>query len=253
MGTHPIFESDFDCLTESESQTMEKLSLSGFVSLLPNNLIVFAEDGEFDVPVACGKDSVVSGISKKKNTKPHYSIPVKFVFKEDPPITIVKLTKNRFVAVCERKLFLYQLGGGCLDTYILKPNEGAPVRSASSSEENSRFYIGSEDGTISYFKVTNAAINFETKITTPHEVTCMVAGTEELVTCDSLGCIYSWDIQFATPTLNWQLVISPAVSSLDFSCVCLTSESAIIGTFAGEIIVVQKGKVLCSINAHSGA
>ena len=169
--------------------------------------------------------------------------------------------------VCERKLFLYQLGGGCLDTYILKPNEGAPVRSASSSEENSRFYVGSEDGTISYFKVTNAAINFETKITTPHEVyfyfiryfyriskvTCMAAGTEELVTCDSQGCIYSWDIQFATPTLNWQLVISPAMSSHDFSCVCLTSESAIIGTFAGEIIVVQKGKVLCSINAHSGA
>ena len=66
------------------------------------------------------------------------------------------------MVACEREIYLYSLSGSCLDTYIL--NSDSPVTAGSSCEENSRFYLGFEDGSIAYMKVTGNCISSVVKI-----------------------------------------------------------------------------------------
>ena len=65
---------------------MKKITLTGSTSLLPNNLISFSS-GSDEVPVVCGKDSVAVG--KNCNNKEK----IKFVFQDNQPICVLKLTK----------------------------------------------------------------------------------------------------------------------------------------------------------------
>lgn len=66
------------------------------------------------------------------------------------------------MVACEREIYLYSLSGSCLDTYVL--NSDSPVTAGSSCEENSRFYLGFEDGSIAYMKVTGNCISSVVKI-----------------------------------------------------------------------------------------
>lgn len=222
---------------------MEKISLSGCTSLIPNNLITF-QTGDSCTPVVCGKDSVITGSSNNKAAR------LKINFKEDHPIRICKLTKGRFVIVAERKIFLYQFPGSSLDTYSV--TEGSVITAASSSEENSRFYVGLENGSICFLKVTGNTISLETNTpsgTSGHQITCMANNTEQLVTCDDVGNVKCWDIKFSVP----KLINLRQFSDTVFTCACLTTDGVILGTLFGEIIVLQQGKTICTINAHTGS
>lgn len=66
------------------------------------------------------------------------------------------------MVACEREIYLYSLSGSCLDTYIL--NSDSPVTAGSSCEENCRFYLGFQDGSIAYMKVTGNCISSVVKI-----------------------------------------------------------------------------------------
>merc|ERR1711917_225238 len=89
MGTHPIFESDFDCLTEIawalSDQHMTIFRLSGSTSLIPNNLIFYKEENE-NVAVVATKGGVLIGQNQK----------IKI---ESEIISLIKLPKYRLAIV----------------------------------------------------------------------------------------------------------------------------------------------------------
>lgn len=221
---------------------MNKVHLSGCVSLLPNNLLTF-QIGDSEVPVLCGKDCVITGSSSQtRNTGK-----LKINFKEDSPIRICKLSKGRFVIVAERKIFLYTFPGSFMDTFVL--TESSIISAASSSEENGRFYIGLENGSVCYLKATSGAISLETTTPTPNQITSMANSVDELVTCDERGTVKLWNIKFASPSIIWSKPFSDEI----FTCSCLTPDGVILGTLFGKIIVLQKGKEICKIWAHTGS
>jgi hypothetical protein len=77
----------------------------------------------------------------------------------------------------------------------------------------------------------------------------MANNDEFLAASDSEGFVTFWSIKMATPAALW----SRSFPSKIFTCACLTNDSVILGSIFGELIVVQNGAIICSINAHSGS
>merc|ERR1712113_237049 len=60
MGTHPIFESDFDCLTEPQRLKM-RILVTGASGFLGRNLVQFLEEANHEVIPIYGKNKIKNG------------------------------------------------------------------------------------------------------------------------------------------------------------------------------------------------
>jgi len=244
MGTHPIFESDFDCLTEIawalSDQHMTIFRLSGSTSHIPNNLIFYKEENE-NVAVVATKGGVLIGQNQK----------IKI---ESEIISLIKLPKYRLAIVSAKNVFLYQLTrpinqntASHIDTWDA-PNDDR-ITAGGGIDSSEDIFIALSSLNICRISCGTFSFSLQTKVQGQHlsEIVSLSIGeTQSMSTCDQDGLIQFWNISSSIPTPLWTYsdgVNIPICSSVN-------RDYVIIGTMLGKLLVIKNGEQVSEITAH---